>query len=168
MPVSRSFLVLASGMEKAARRKTLIGEIERVLRLKAGSLRIAYDLDGCPQLLGASGFISLSHWPGGSALAYDVRGRVGVDVQSFNERQTHAFMIRFGRYRDLPTGLAPARIWTRMEAIGKCLGRGLGVGFDRLFDMAVAPQQPHTLYEWQLDKRFSVCFFLKSRVLRMR
>ena len=159
---SRSFLVLASGLEKAVRRTELIHETERILRRPAGSLRIAHDMAGCPRLLGAPGFISLSHWPGGSALAYDTWGRVGVDVQSFNERQIHAFQTRFGTRGNLPAGLTPARIWTRMEAIGKCLGRGLEAGFDRLFDMATASCPAHAFREWLLERRFAVCLAFEN------
>jgi 4'-phosphopantetheinyl transferase len=100
--------------------------------------------DGSPVLRLAEAFgeapaISISHWRGGGvAAAVEPGGRVGVDVESVEERPA-SFVEVFAHPDERPGLRSPldeTRLWTLKEAALKLLGLGLSVD---LFDVRFSP-----------------------------
>jgi 4'-phosphopantetheinyl transferase len=137
----RSRFVLARGLLRF-----LLGSY---LQVEPQSVAISYGEFGKPRVDGASAGpeFNLSHAGSKALYAFARDAQVGVDVESstgtldldvaslFSVFEQDAIRLLAGDARRR----AFFRCWTRKEAYGKALGRGLGTGLD---DVSVLPLEP--------------------------
>lgn len=104
--------------------------VRLLLRELAGSgARMEYTAEGKPFLVGASGYISVSHTRGFAALAYSRSEPLGLDVEleTRNARAACSYVMRDADFARLPREGAGAYMllcWTAYEALYKLAGGG--------------------------------------------